>query len=295
MYQRITLSTDDLPRQWYNVLPDIPSPLPPPKNPQTGEPVSPDDLAPIFPMALIEQEVSPERWIAIPEEILEVYSLWRPTPLHRASRLEKALGTPAEIFYKNESVSPPGSHKPNTAVAQAFYNKQAGIKRLTTETGAGQWGSALSFGCNLFGLECMVYMVRVSFEQKPYRKFMMQTWNADVVPSPSDKTNSGRKIREMLPDTPGSLVTKLSTNIARADPAEVDIEVVKQRVTVGELEVVQEPIVDFGNITVKERHAVRFLMMQGSEYALPGGHNSCSCPWAHPGPTDCRCRLSGST
>lgn len=216
MYERVLLPADDLPRQWYNVLADLPAPMPPPRNPQTGEPISPDDLSAIFPMALIEQEVSPERWIDIPEEVLDVYSLWRPTPLHRASRLEKALGTPAKIFYKNESVSPPGSHKPNTAVAQAFYNKQAGMKRLTTETGAGQWGSALSFGCNLFGLECMVYMVRVSFEQKPYRKFMMQMWGADVLPSPSDKTNSGRKIREELPDTPGSLGIAISEAVEDA-------------------------------------------------------------------------------
>ncbi|MHC4198630.1 MAG: TrpB-like pyridoxal phosphate-dependent enzyme [Planctomycetota bacterium] len=214
--QRIVLPADELPKQWYNVLADVPDAATPPLHPGTKQPVGPDDLAPLFPMALIGQEVSQEKWIDIPEEILDVLSLWRPTPLHRANRLEEALGTPAHIFYKNESVSPPGSHKPNTAVAQAYYNKQEGVKRIATETGAGQWGSALSFGCNLFGIECMVYMVRVSFDQKPYRKNLMETWGAKVIPSPSDQTNAGRKILEEMPDTPGSLGIAISEAIEDA-------------------------------------------------------------------------------
>jgi len=214
--QRIVLPADELPRQWYNVLADVPDAATPPLHPGTKQPVGPEDLAPLFPMALIGQEVSQEKWIDIPEDILDVLSLWRPTPLHRANRLEEALGTPAHIYYKNESVSPPGSHKPNTAVAQAYYNKQEGVKRIATETGAGQWGSALAFGCNLFGLECMVYMVRVSFEQKPYRKSLMHTWGAKVIPSPSDQTNAGRKILEEMPDTPGSLGIAISEAIEDA-------------------------------------------------------------------------------
>ena len=214
--QRITLPAEDLPKQWYNVLADVPDAATPPLHPGTKQPAGPEDLAPIFPMALIEQEVSQEKWIDIPEEILDVLSLWRPTPLHRALRLEEALGTPAHIYYKNESVSPPGSHKPNTAVAQAYYNKKEGVKRITTETGAGQWGSALAFGTSLFGLECMIYMVRVSFEQKPYRKSLMHTWGAEVIGSPSDKTNAGRAIREKLPDTPGSLGMAISEAIEDA-------------------------------------------------------------------------------
>ena len=166
---RILLSEKEIPKRWYNIQPDLPAPLAPPINPATGKPIGPEDLAPIFPMELIKQEVSMERWIEIPDDILEIYKLWRPSPLYRAHRLEKALKTPARIYYKNESFSPLGSHKPNTAVAQAYYNKQEGTKRICTETGAGQWGSALSFGCSIFGLECTVYMVRISYDQKPYR------------------------------------------------------------------------------------------------------------------------------
>ncbi|MQY78032.1 MAG: pyridoxal-phosphate dependent enzyme, partial [Bacteroidetes bacterium] len=196
----ITLKAQEIPRQWFNILAEIK--MNPPLGPD-GKPIGPDSLAPVFPMNLIEQEVSTERWIDIPEEILEVYSIWRPTPMIRAFNLEKALNTPAKIYLKNESVSPPGSHKPNTAVAQAYYNKVFGIKKLVTETGAGQWGSALSFACNQFDLECEVYMVRVSFEQKPYRKTMMQSWGGKCYSSPSNRTNAGRTVLEKHPDTPG--------------------------------------------------------------------------------------------
>ncbi len=207
---KITLPEKDMPRAWYNVLPDLPKPLDPPLNPQTREPLGPDDLAPLFPMDLILQEVSGESWIDIPDEVLDVYSIWRPSPLVRAHHLEKHLGTPAKIYYKNEGVSPAGSHKPNTSVAQAYYNKKAGVKRLATETGAGQWGSALSFACNLFGLDCTVYMVKVSYEQKPYRRTMMQVWGSEVHPSPTDQTEVGRKILEGDPDCPGSLGIAIS-------------------------------------------------------------------------------------
>ncbi|MFQ5858742.1 MAG: pyridoxal-phosphate dependent enzyme, partial [Anaerolineae bacterium] len=202
---KIMLSENELPTHWYNIQPDLPEPLPPVIHPGTLQPIGPDDLAPIFPMSLIIQEVSQEQYIEIPEPVREVYKLWRPSPLMRAKRLEEALGTPARIYYKWEGVSAAGSHKPNTAVAQAYYNKQEGIKRLATETGAGQWGSALSFGCNLFDLECKVYMVRISYEQKPYRKSMMHAWGATVTPSPSEETNAGRQILEQDPDSPGSL------------------------------------------------------------------------------------------
>jgi len=207
---KYTLDENQIPTQWYNILADLPSPLSPPIHPVTHQPVGPEALAAIFPMSLIEQEMSPERYIAIPEEVLEVYKLWRPTPLYRAHRLEKALQTPARIYYKYEGVSPAGSHKPNTAVAQAYYNKQAGIKRLTTETGAGQWGSALAMACNFFGLELKVYMVKVSYQQKPYRRIMMETWGAQVVPSPTGDTNAGRAILAQDPESPGSLGIAIS-------------------------------------------------------------------------------------
>jgi len=215
MNTKVFLTEDEMPRQWYNLAADLPSPLQPPLGPD-GKPVSPDMLAPVFPMSLIEQEVSQERWIKIPEGILEILFRWRPTPLHRAYALEKALGTPAKIYYKNESVSPAGSHKPNTAVAQAWYNKEFGIKRLATETGAGQWGSALAFACSLLGLECKVFMVRISFEQKPYRKIMMQTWGAQCVASPSTETNAGREVLKKYPDTPGSLGIAISEAVEAA-------------------------------------------------------------------------------
>jgi tryptophan synthase beta chain len=213
---KVYLKEDEIPRQWYNIQADLPTPLQPPLSPKTLQPIGPQDLAPIFPMPLIEQEVSQQRWIDIPEEVLDKYLLWRPTPLHRAYALEKALGTPARIYYKNEGVSAPGSHKPNTAVAQAYYNKAFGIKRITTETGAGQWGSALSFACCLFGLECKVYMVRISYDQKPYRKIMMNTWGANCVPSPSKDTNVGRMMLEKNPDHPGSLGLAISEAVEDA-------------------------------------------------------------------------------
>jgi tryptophan synthase beta chain len=216
MNTKIILNESELPNAWYNIQPDLPKPLLPPMNPKTGQPVGPEDLAPIFPMELIKQEVSQEPYIEIPREVLDVYRLWRPTPLYRAYRLEKELGTPARIYYKNEGVSPPGSHKPNTAVAQAFYNKQEGVKRLATETGAGQWGSALAFGCNLFGLDCTVYMVRVSYQQKPYRKSLMQTWGAKVFPSPTNLTNAGRQALEKDPSTLGSLGISISEAVEDA-------------------------------------------------------------------------------
>ena len=209
------LDEKDIPRQWYNLAADLPTPMLPPLGPD-GNPVKPEMLAPVFPMNLIEQEVSSKRWIDIPEEILELLYLWRPSPLYRAKRLEEALGTPARIYYKNEGVSPPGSHKPNTAIPQAWYNKQFGIERLTTETGAGQWGSALAFACSLIGLECKVFMVRISFDQKPFRKLMMATWGANCVPSPSEETNAGRAILAKMPDTPGSLGIAISEAIEAA-------------------------------------------------------------------------------
>ena len=214
--KKILLSEEELPRQWYNVLPDLPHPLQPPLHPGTGQPVGPEDLGPIFPMPLIEQEVSSQRWIAIPDEVIEKYLMWRPTPLARATGLEAYLQTPARIYFKNEGGSPPGSHKPNTAVAQVYYNKISGVKRLTTETGAGQWGSALSFACCLFGLECQVFMVRISYEQKPYRRVMMQTWGANCIPSPSNETEAGRKILAQTPDSPGSLGIAISEAVEAA-------------------------------------------------------------------------------
>jgi tryptophan synthase beta chain len=202
---RWTLPPDRVPEAWFNIVPQLPNPLQPPLHPATKEPVGPDDLAPLFPMALIEQEVTSATWVDIPGVVLDILRLWRPTPLARARRLEEALDTPARIYFKDESVSPAGSHKPNTAVAQAYYNKQAGTSRLTTETGAGQWGSALALACSLFGLDCKVYMVRASYQQKPYRRVMMETWGSDVVPSPVDE-----------PDHPGSLGWAISDAVRDA-------------------------------------------------------------------------------
>lgn len=210
MKKRILLSDDDRVTQWYNVIPDIPNGLLPPLNPATNEPLTPDLMAPIFPMGLLEQEMSPNRFIDIPEEILDIWSIWRPSPLIRANFLEQQLGTKARIYYKYEGVSPSGSHKTNSAVAQAYYNKREGVKRLATETGAGQWGSALSFATHKFGMECKVYMVRVSFDQKPYRKSMMNTYGAEIVPSPSPDTPTGQKILAENPDSPGSLGIAIS-------------------------------------------------------------------------------------
>ena len=213
---KIILDENELPKQWYNILPDLQTPLEPPLNPATNEPIGPDDLSPIFPMSLIEQEMSQDRFIDIPEEVRDIYRLWRPSPIYRAHRLEAALKTPARIYYKNEGVSPPGSHKPNTAIAQAYFNMKEGVERLSTETGAGQWGSALSFACSLFDLECKVYMVKSSFYQKPYRKSLINLWGADVIPSPSTETQAGRSILEKHPDTSGSLGIAISEAVEDA-------------------------------------------------------------------------------
>jgi tryptophan synthase beta chain len=220
---KFLLPESAIPERWYNIQADMPNPAQPVLHPGTGQPVGPDDLAPLFPMELILQEVSSDAEIPIPEPIRDVYRLWRPTPLHRAHRLERELGTRSRIFYKYEGVSPAGSHKPNTAVAQAYYVKEEGRSRVTTETGAGQWGSALALASQLFGLECKVYMVRVSYEQKPYRRSMMETWGATVVPSPSEDTQAGRAIRAERPDSPGSLGIAISEAVedaaGRADTA----------------------------------------------------------------------------
>ncbi|MGW3964715.1 TrpB-like pyridoxal phosphate-dependent enzyme [Amycolatopsis sp. NPDC005003] len=213
---KYVLDESDLPTQWYNVIPDLPEPPPPPLHPGTREPVGPDDLAPLFPQALIAQEVTTDRYVDIPAEVREVYRLWRPSPLFRARRLEKALGTPARIYYKYEGVSPVGSHKPNTAVPQAFYNAAEGVTRLTTETGAGQWGSALAFACAQYGIECEVWQVRASYDQKPYRKLMMETFGATVHPSPSELTESGRAILKQHPDSTGSLGIAISEAVEQA-------------------------------------------------------------------------------
>jgi len=213
---KFILDEKEMPTSWYNIQADLPEPLPPVLHPGTGKPVGPDDLAPLFPMELIKQEVSTERYIEIPEEVQDIYRLWRPTTLFRAHRLEKALDTPAKIFYKYEGTSPPGSHKPNTAVAQAYYNKMEGIKRIITETGAGQWGSALSFGGACFGIEIKVYMVRISYDQKPYRRVMMETWGAKCIPSPSPYTKSGQNALAKDPDCPGSLGLAISEAVEEA-------------------------------------------------------------------------------
>jgi tryptophan synthase beta chain len=213
---KIVLSDKEIPTKWYNIMADMPNLPKPPLHPGTRQPIGPKDLSPIFPMALIEQEVSRERWIDIPEEVLDIYSLWRPSPLFRAHRLEAALKTPAKIYYKYEGVSPAGSHKPNTSIPQAYYNKKAGTKRIATETGAGQWGSSMALAGKLFGLDVTVYMVKVSYSQKPYRRIMMETWGATVHASPSTMTNSGRKVLEMDPDSSGSLGIAISEAVEDA-------------------------------------------------------------------------------
>lgn len=213
---RFVLGEKDIPQAWYNVAADLPFQLPPPIHPGTLKPLQPQDLAHIFPMELIKQEMSLKRWIDIPSEVLDIYRIWRPTPLKRAVRLEKALKTKARIYYKDESVSPAGSHKPNTAVAQAYYNKKAGIERLTTETGAGQWGSALSFACNIFGLKCTVYMVKVSYHQKPFRRSLMHIWGSNVIASPSDTTDAGRAMLKADPHSQGSLGAAISEAVEDA-------------------------------------------------------------------------------
>jgi len=213
---KTVLSEEEIPKMWYNIQPDLPKPLSPPVNPATREPINPSDLERVFAKELIKQELSQERWIPIPEEVREIYRLWRPTPMYRALRLEKALKTPAKIYYKYEGVSPPGSHKTNTAVAQAYYNVKEGHDRLTTETGAGQWGSALAFACQTFGLKLTVYMVRASYDQKPHRKTLMQLWGAEVLPSPSDRTSFGKKLLESDPSNPGSLGIAISEAVEDA-------------------------------------------------------------------------------
>ena len=210
MQKKILLRDDEMPSQWYNVVPDIPGGLKPPLDPETMQPMGPEKLAAIFPMGLLEQEMSDKRFIDIPAEVQEILKIWRPSPLVRANNLEKALGTKARIYFKNESVSPVGSHKANSAVPQAYYNMKEGVKRITTETGAGQWGCALSFATSKFGIDCKVYMVRVSYDQKPYRKSMMHTYGAEIVPSPSSETAIGRRILAEYPDTPGSLGIAIS-------------------------------------------------------------------------------------
>ncbi len=216
MDTKVILTEKEMPTSWYNIQADLPEPLPPVLHPGTGQPIGPADLAPIFPMGLIEQEVSQERYIEIPEEVQEIYRIWRPTPLVRAYRLEKALDTPAKIYYKYEGVSPAGSHKPNTAVAQAYYNKKEGVKRIATETGAGQWGSALAMGCMFFGIELKVYMVKISYQQKPYRRVLMETWGAKCVPSPSEDTKAGRDVLARDPDCTGSLGIAISEAVEDA-------------------------------------------------------------------------------
>jgi tryptophan synthase beta chain len=213
---KILLDENDIPKKWYNIQADLKTPMDPPLHPQTRQPIGPDDLKAIFPMELIKQEVSRDRYISIPSEVREIYRIWRPSPLYRARRLEKALKTPAEIYYKWEGVSPAGSHKPNSAVAQAYYNKKAGIERLATETGAGQWGSALAFATQLFGLQCRVYMVKCSYEQKPYRRILMETWGAEVFPSPTTLTNAGRETLKKDPQTSGSLGISISEAVEDA-------------------------------------------------------------------------------
>jgi tryptophan synthase beta chain len=213
---KFLLEEHEMPENWYNIVADMPNKPLPPLHPGTKEPIGPEALAPLFPMELIKQEVSTDKWVPIPEEVRDIYKMWRPTPLFRAYNLEKVLDTPAKIYYKYEGVSPSGSHKPNTAVAQAYYNKQEGVKRITTETGAGQWGSALSFACNHFGIECEVYMVKISFEHKPYRKLMMNTWGATVHASPTNLTEAGRKVLAQDPNSPGSLGIAISEAVERA-------------------------------------------------------------------------------
>jgi tryptophan synthase beta chain len=214
--QKVFLEEREMPHQWYNIMADMPNKPLPPLHPGTKKPIGPDDLAPLFPMGLIQQEVATDRWIDIPEEVFDIYKIWRPSPMYRAYNLEKHLDTPARIYYKNEGVSPAGSHKPNTAVAQAYYNYKEGVKKITTETGAGQWGSALSFATQKFGIELQVFMVKISFHQKPYRKMMMNTWGATCVPSPSELTDSGKKILAEDPDSPGSLGIAISEAVEMA-------------------------------------------------------------------------------
>ncbi|MFQ5887610.1 MAG: TrpB-like pyridoxal phosphate-dependent enzyme [Candidatus Hydrothermarchaeales archaeon] len=252
---KVLLDQDEMPKRWYNILPDLPEPLLPYLHPATKEPLGPQDMAPIFPMELIKQEVSTERYIDIPEEVREAYlRVGRPTPLYRARRLEKALNTPAKIYYKREDVSFAGSHKPNTAIAQAYYNMKEGVEKITTETGAGQWGTALSLGCALFDLACEVFMVRISYDQKPYRRIIMELYGSTVHPSPSNKTNAGRAILEKDPNHPGSLGLAISEAIEVAAPADnvkYSLGSVLNHVIMHQTVVGQEALLQFEKIDVK--------------------------------------------
>ncbi|AVT29419.1 TrpB-like pyridoxal phosphate-dependent enzyme [Plantactinospora sp. BC1] len=248
---KILLDESEMPRRWYNIVPDLPAAPPPVLHPGTLAPVGPDDLAPLFPMALIEQEVTAERYVEIPEEVLDVYRLWRPSPLFRAHRLERALDTPAKIFYKYEGVSPAGSHKPNTAVPQAYYNAAAGIRRLTTETGAGQWGTALAFACSQYGLECEVWQVRASYDQKPYRKIMIETFGGTIHPSPSELTAAGRAVLASQPDSPGSLGIAISeaVEVAAGSPdTNYALGSVLNHVLLHQTVIGEEAIAQFGKV-----------------------------------------------
>jgi tryptophan synthase beta chain len=242
---KFILDEKAIPESWYNLVPDLPFQLEPPLNPATMEPVGPEAFAPIFPQTIIEQEVTSEPYVPIPEEVREIYSLWRPTPLFRARRLENLLDTPAHIYYKYEGGSPTGSHKPNTAVPQAYYNREEGVRRLTTETGAGQWGSSLAFACGVMGLDCTVYMVRVSYDQKPYRRIMMETYGAEVHASPTDLTQAGSNILEEHPDSPGSLGIAISEAIedaAKNDDAKYSLGSVLNHVLLHQTVIGQEAL-----------------------------------------------------
>ncbi|MGA2751150.1 MAG: TrpB-like pyridoxal phosphate-dependent enzyme [Verrucomicrobiota bacterium] len=266
---QFTLSQADIPKQWYNLLADFPEPLPPPLHPGTKQPVTPDMLTRIFPENLVQQEMCPDRWVEIPEPVREIYALWRPTPLLRAVRLERALQTPAHIYYKYEGTSPAGSHKPNTAVAQAYFNKVAGTKRLATETGAGQWGSSLALACRFFGLDCNIYMVKISYQQKPYRRLLMHTWGATVHPSPSDQTSYGRKLLAEDPHCPGSLGIAIS-------------EAVEDTVTHADTKYALGSVLNHVCLhqTVIGQEAIRQMEMAGEEpdciYACAGGGSNFS-------------------
>jgi tryptophan synthase beta chain len=248
---KIVLDESELPTRWYNLLADLPVPPPPPLHPGTLQPVGPDDLAPLFPMDLIGQEVSAEQYLDIPGAVLDVYKLWRPSPLYRAYRLEKALQTPARIYYKYEGVSPAGSHKPNTAVPQAYYNARAGVRRLTTETGAGQWGTALAFACSQFGLDCEVWQVRASYDQKPYRRIMIETFGGKVYPSPSDRTEAGRAILAADPDSPGSLGIAISEAVevaAKADDTKYALGSVLNHVLLHQTIIGEEALIQLAKV-----------------------------------------------
>ncbi|MDG4786651.1 TrpB-like pyridoxal phosphate-dependent enzyme [Micromonospora sp. WMMD1102] len=248
---KILLDESEMPRRWYNVVADLPAAPPPVLHPGTLAPVGPDDLAPLFPTSLIEQEVTAERYVDIPEEVLDVYRLWRPSPLYRAHRLERALGTPAKIFYKYEGVSPAGSHKPNTAVPQAYYNAAAGVRRLTTETGAGQWGTALAFACSQYGLDCEVWQVRASYDQKPYRKIMIEMFGGVIHPSPSELTAAGRAVLASHPDSPGSLGIAISeaVEVAAGSPdTNYALGSVLNHVLLHQTVIGEEAITQFGKV-----------------------------------------------